>query len=216
VVMKRRVIMSATACAVAVLISAAFASGCVTHPSQAEERYPNVHIASGTLDRESPSNSEGHAVYRLTKIYRGHFPDTAVAHVCFYPNSLAATGLPEKALLILEHTCYKDGRIHIPAGGAVLGRYYYALGGDAYRGILADTPAMQARVAARSLESLSQNSWWSRLSRREALRIAERTVRENGNWRNGERLAISATRKGYGWSVTVGFVQPGGQSITPL
>ena len=192
--------------------------GCATHPVMTDERYPNVHIASGILERDPSKNGHGDAVYRLTKIHRGHFPTNDFVHVSFHPGSVPAAGLPDKALLILQHKFYEDGHIQIPgkiqSNVQLLQRYYDALGGDAYRGILPDTPGNEAMIAARSLESLSQNSWWQRIPRRRALKIAEQAIKAREGAHVGERLEISAMRESYGWWISAYYVLPNGHSIT--
>lgn len=183
--------------------------GCATIPTRTVQRYPNVHIASGQLVKNSKWDGAHHATFKLTQVHRGHFPTNDFAVVNFETNSVPKEGLPQEALLVLQHVFFEDGHIQIPASQSMwlFTRWYKALV------ILPDIPENRAIIASRSLASLADNPWWKRISRRRAIRVAEQEFTRRGDLPLGWTLQSKAIRSGFGWSVDTYAVRSDGHSI---
>jgi hypothetical protein len=194
--------------------------GCARLPITDTINHSEVCIAYGHRTEKTEFLSENAVAYQLDALCRGRFLTNDLAYVEFYTNSLPESGLPTHAILILQYK-YFDIATNMLQNES-LGtnffrqfsfRYFVALGGDAYRGILLDTEENRNKTTSLSSESLANNSWWQRISKRKAIRIAEQELAKRSKLPKGGSLQSDATRYSYGWSIITWVVQPDGSLV---
>ena len=193
--------------------------------------FPNVHIAYGRLksapfiwpdfNTREPSDV-AEVTYEIVTRVRGLFPTNNTVSIEYYANSMSEAGLPTNAILVLHHNWLDRSSWSNRVWRETSPSYsedgshgsYTALGGDAYRGILADTRGNRKMIADQSLLSLLQQSSGNRLAesvaRKMALQIARRTAEKGykdspGILAGRECRLEDMLRYGYGWQCLVSW-----------
>jgi len=182
----------------------------------------NVHIAYGHVI----SVKSEFARYKIDNIERGLFLVNDYVDIFFFSNSVNSTYFPTNAILILEHPFFRDGKIIIPNCPEMDKNewlhLYDALGQDAYRGIIEDTPSNRRLIKNRLSRDLAYNGSEMMLSKASAIQLAKAEVSKRGDNKGGYVLKCESYRYNYGWLVYVdkettdGFQLMSGSTIVTI
>jgi hypothetical protein len=156
-------------------------------------------------------------------VITGHFFGRATARIVFDTideDSIPRDGLPKKAILILhfmgDSFTWKQCLDEMNSDPNLL-KYssYYPLGGDAYRGILPDTPENRKRIARLSVKELAENPRDKWLAKEQAVAIANKHLESEfeKERRRGCTLEIEEPKRslgGYGWFMSFKVHEPDG------
>jgi len=157
-------------------------AGCATKPQ-------HLVVAYGRLLNQHDDIELRVARYEVSEIQRGHLP-TNLVEVIFWKRTQNGE-LPSEAILLLSHPL------------AVSPPIWHAVGEDASRGILPDTPDTRWRIAsladARVLDS-PKTQW---LPRAEAEKIVCDYLRAEGI--DISRMRLDLRRGQFGWKGSVTF-----------
>jgi hypothetical protein len=163
--------------------------GCAT-------KSPPLIVAYGHLVGQHDEIELRIARYEVSEIQRGHLP-TNVVEVVFWRKTQTSE-LPSKALLLLSR----------PLAPAI----WYAVGEDAARGILLDTPDARIRVASLADDRILDNPKSDWLPRADAERIIADRLRAEGL--DVTRMRLGLRRGEFGWRASVSF--PDAQGRIPV
>ncbi len=172
--------------AVWVLLSA----GCATKSAP-------VLVAYGRLVSQRDEINLRVARYEVSAVQRGHLP-TNMVEVVFWRKTQVGQ-LPREAILLLSRP------------SAVSPPTWHAVGGDASRGILPDTPAARARTAALPDACILDAPRKERLSRSRAEEIARDYL-----WARGigpAHFKLKLRRAEFGWEGTASIVDERGDPV---
>jgi len=166
-----------------ILVAAVVSVGCVASRGPSA---PCLSVALATyVDGSCPAS------YEVTETLSGSFPAKSVT-VMYSKNSLPPGGLATNAILILQSPTRKE-----PPPD----EWYMALGCDAYRGILPDTPGNRRWIKSIRPADLAVNIPARQLPRHEALRIAQEEAHALFELPEDAKCSAVRSKYGYGWFV---------------
>lgn len=184
--------------------------GCATgNLPEVPQIRPNIYIAVGEL--VSAPTSTTLCKFRVTEDLDFMLSTNETIVVTYAANTLPKGGLPPKAILILhsrfvdviQDVIREDNYAALP-GLMYFLNWFECLGGDAYRGMLPDTPENRQLVLRKPLQDFLENTERI-ISPARAISIAQKFLEAKGllPLPNGEKVFLRAYRKkyGYGWTV---------------
>lgn len=134
--------------------------------------------------------------YDVTKVFCGDYSNKTVV-VAYYSNSEVASGLTSNALLILE-------RPFFPYAPSKSMGEYWAIGGDAYRGIIAFESIKTTNVANFVFDQQLSNPMSKWISKEHAIEIASAVSTSTKNKASSNPIVEVIKRYAFGWLIQFG------------
>ncbi len=163
-------------------------TGCATKP-------PPLVVARGQLINHHDDFELRVARYRLSEIQRGSLASNVV-EVVFWQKTQTAE-LPEQAILLLSRPL------------AISPPIWHAVGGDASRGILPDTPANRHQIASLANTRILDSPRGERLPRPKAEQIVRDYLRTQSI--DVARARLELSRGEFGWKAYIVWPDEQGQ-----
>jgi hypothetical protein len=173
------------------LVALMMTVGCAT-------KSPPLVVAYGHLVSQHDDIELRVARYEVSEIQRGHL-STNIVEVVFWRKTQTSE-LPQEAILILSRPL------------AVSPPIWHAIGGDASRGILPDTPTGRTHIASLADARVLDCPKAERLSRSRAEQIVRDHLRTGGV--DLARMKLHLRRAEFGWTGSVSF--PDEQGLVPI
>ena len=161
-------------------------------------RGSTIHVVVGSLvtsDSPATNGMYSSATYRIEEKLAGTIHSTNIV-VLFYAASVPQGGLPKRAFLAVERL--HDAAAPVPASNAFVLTLFVALGMDAQRGILPDTPENRQQFKEVDLQALASNPRRLRLAESEAVIRAEAALQQRGI-RGLQKVSVTRDHYGYAW-----------------
>lgn len=151
-----------------------------------ESKY-RIFLATGVLEGVRSNIIVASAIYSIDPIY-GNFTTNRIS-VDYFHNTLKSP-LPERSILILASS-FGEPQIEEDAD---------SLGGEAWRGILPDTPENRELIRKIPIAEFEQNRPENHLPKEKAISLAQHYLSQQDRLTKGQSLLVAA-RKPFGWRV---------------